>query len=620
MQFRNDIQGLRAVAVLAVIAFHLNSAWLPGGFVGVDVFLVISGFLIASILIKKKDAEGYQLGTTLNYFYTSRIKRIAPAYYAALIVTSIVAAVLFLPNDFKIYQDSLKQAAYFNSNNYFATFGDYFAPASYEQPLLHTWSLAVELQFYLLAPFIFLLIPKRALSWLLPLFILSLTAYAEYQLQAGVQQATYYSLAARLPAFFIGGWIALIIGKNYKQAGGGRSKLWMSALALGLLGFSFINPRISGNFPGLSALIPTLAAALLIYNRSENTITKVLSSKAMVWVGGISYSLYLWHWPVLALIRYYTGTEILDIKFSLAFIVLTLGLSVASYYWVETPLRTKRSTKQILGYVSLVLAIVLTATGMKKINTYYTPEPLPIEYTRYGDDTLNCHGHIVGDCFRGDLNSNKEVLVLGDSHAAMLNHYFDYLGKELHFKARIITASSCVTIPGFDYQRIAEWAHKACLNQIAEAEKHLADADTIFLAASWNWHLESKKFEEALSYFMNKNTDVQIYIISQEPLLDKNPMRNRRFSFLNIDIPGAVNKDYLRTNDLLRSMTLKNKNSNYLELDGLSVFSNAPMFNGVLTYYDEHHLNEIGIREYAKQSLLLIRKEIFNVKSTVEKK
>lgn len=220
MQFRPDIQGLRAIAVLAVIVFHLNPAWLPGGFVGVDIFLVISGFLISSILLHKKSKLGYSLTSTLGYFYTSRLKRIAPAYYATLVMVSLLAAVLFLPADFATYRDGLKKAAWFNSNSYFASFGDYFAPANHEQPLLHTWSLAIEIQFYLIAPFIFLLIPKRLLSWLLPLGILIFTAIAEYKLRTGAQQATYYSLLARLPAFFFGGWIALHIANVNRERGG----------------------------------------------------------------------------------------------------------------------------------------------------------------------------------------------------------------------------------------------------------------------------------------------------------------------------------------------------------------------------------------------------------------
>src|SRR5690606_30960463 len=150
MQFRPDMQGLRAIAVLGVIIFHLNPAWLPGGFIGVDIFLVISGYLIASILLHKKNKPDYRLAATLSYFYTSRFKRIVPAYFATIIVVSLLAAVLFLPADFSTYRDGLKKAVWFNSNNYFAGFGDYFAPANHEQPLLHTWSLAIELQFYLL--------------------------------------------------------------------------------------------------------------------------------------------------------------------------------------------------------------------------------------------------------------------------------------------------------------------------------------------------------------------------------------------------------------------------------------------------------------------------------------
>ena len=166
MNYRPDIQGLRAIAVLLVMLFHFDPAWLPGGFVGVDVFLVLSGYLIVSILLNRKNQPGYRLTSTLQDFYLSRLKRIAPAYFAMLVTVSLLAAVLFLPADLATYKEGLKQAAWFNSNHYFAGFGDYFAPANHEQPLLHTWSLAVEIQFYLLAPLLVLLLPIKALKWL----------------------------------------------------------------------------------------------------------------------------------------------------------------------------------------------------------------------------------------------------------------------------------------------------------------------------------------------------------------------------------------------------------------------------------------------------------------------
>src|SRR5690554_5229125 len=282
MTFRPDIQGLRAIAVLAVMVFHLNPAWLPGGFVGVDIFLVISGFLISSILLHKKSKPDYQLLTTLNYFYTSRIKRIAPAYFSLLVLITLVAAVLFLPADFTTY-------------NYFANFGDYFAPANHEQPLLHTWSLAIEIQFYLLAPFIFLLLPKRLLSWVLPISILGLTAYAEYQLRiAGNQQAIYYSLMARLPAFFLGAWVALVIGKNDGLAVEGRRKLWLTWLAAGLITLALVLSKLTGQFPGFAGLLPTTVAALIILLNANNRLTQLLANKTLVSIGTLSYSLYLW--------------------------------------------------------------------------------------------------------------------------------------------------------------------------------------------------------------------------------------------------------------------------------------------------------------------------------------
>ena len=163
INYRPDIQGLRAIAVLVVMLFHFNPAWLPGGFVGVDVFLVISGFLIVSILLHKKKQPDCEITSVLKYFYISRLKRIAPAYFSMLVFVSLLAAVFFTSQDLAVYKNGLKQAIWFSSNHYFSGFGDYFAPENHEQPLLHTWSLAVEIQFYLLAPLLVLLLPIKAL-------------------------------------------------------------------------------------------------------------------------------------------------------------------------------------------------------------------------------------------------------------------------------------------------------------------------------------------------------------------------------------------------------------------------------------------------------------------------
>ncbi|MFY0640153.1 MAG: acyltransferase [Bermanella sp.] len=602
IKYRSDIQGLRAIAVLAVIVFHLNPAWLPGGFVGVDIFLVISGFLISTILLNKKIKPDYKLSSTLNYFYVSRFKRIAPAYFTTLIVVTLFSAVLFLPADFSIYSDGLSKAAWFNSNNYFAHFGDYFAPANHEQPLLHTWSLAVEVQFYIIAPFIFLLLPTRLLSWILPVCIIGFTFYAEYQLrQTSSEQATYYSLMARLPAFLFGAWIALFIGKENNFENTENYKRYLTWLAIALITFALFLPKITGYFPGVAGLVPVLGTVLLILLRANSSLSKILSSPTMVWIGGLSYSLYLWHWPVLAIMRYYTGVEILNWQYSVVFIVLTLSLSVASYYLIEVPLRLKRNKKQILGYSILTFFVLLMAVGMKKLNAYFTSEPLPVEYTRYADPNTICHGKIVGDCLKGDLTSDKEVLVLGDSHAAMLNHFFDYLGKELNFKARIITASSCLTIEGFDISFIAEWAHDDCASQIRAAKKYIEETERVILAGMWSYQFESQNNIHAVANFLELYNSKHLAVLPQIPELLISPLRYRRFQNIGLNGEQGFSANWKLFDEVIYDIAAECTSCNILKtkpFTSLGVLPHDHKQN--LLYFDQSHLNEFGSKYYAK--------------------
>ncbi|MFG1487950.1 acyltransferase family protein [Oceanospirillum sp. HFRX-1_2] len=601
LAFRSDIQGLRAIAVIAVMAFHFNPAWLPGGFIGVDLFLVISGYLITSILLHKKEQTDYSFKDTLKYFYVSRFKRIAPAYFVMLVIVAFVAAVFFLPQDFSTFKKGLEKAAWFNSNNYFADFGDYFAPANHEQPLLHTWSLAVEIQFYLLAPFMVLLLPTRWLKWVFGGLLIGLTAIAEYRLRfLGIEQATYYSLYARLPVFFAGGLSALYVLTVHRD----KSPAWISSLGILLILLAAIAQPHLGPFPGIAVLLPVVGGVLLLSFPVQGWAVKILSCKTLVWIGALSYSLYLWHWPVLAFLRYYTGAEVLSIEFSLLFVLLTLVLSIASYYGIELVFRSKKThKKQALGWMFLAAVVFGTSQSMAKINAVFTPEELPIEYRRYADPATICHGKIIGDCLKGDLNSSKEILVLGDSHAAMLNHFFDYLGKELEFKARIITASSCVTIPAFDYERIAEWAQKSCFEQIQAASKYVRQTGTIFIAGVRDTQTRSKKFNTAIYEFLKNNQEKKIYLLSQVPRFENNPSRTRRFDSLGLNVRPELDPDYIVGNNVIKSLGFSLGNVEYIELSGASVFDSAPIHKGRLIYVDEHHLNEVGSLSYAEDSV-----------------
>ena len=295
----------------------------------------------------------------------------------------------------------------------------------------------------------------------------------------------------------------------------------------------------------------------------------------------------------------------LDMPFSLLFIGLALLLATLSYYAVETPLRTQSARlKQVLGYGLLAGTALATGPSMGaiNINQALSPAPLPIEYQRYADPATICHGQIVDDCLKGDLNTDKEVRVLGDSHAAMLDHFFDQLGKEFRFKAGIITASSCVTIPGFDYQRIPECAQNPCQTQINQAQEHLPTAKVIFLAASWDWPLVSTDFQDALKNFLFTliQAGARIHVMEQEPLLRKNPIRVLRLQSMGL-AGSRINIDlaYQQANPNLRSLASHRAGITKLNFEASVFFDFAPFADGNPLYMGEHHLNEVGAKPYA---------------------
>jgi hypothetical protein len=442
-----------------------------------------------------------------------------------------------------------------------------------------------------------LLLPIRTLKWLFLALLIGLTAVAEYRLRVlGFQQATYYSLYARLPEFFAGGLLAM-----YSRSLRGEVSPWFSGLGLVFVLASAVAQPQLGPFPGLAALLPVAGAVFVLLNPTPGPSARLLTNKPMVWLGRMSYSLYLWHWPVLAFLRYYTGSSELDIPFSLLFVTLTLLLATLSFYLVETPLRVRHTGfKQALSYALLTGAALATSPGMARINHSWS-SPLPVEYMRYADPATICHGQIVRDCLRGDLNSDSEVLVLGDSHAAMLNLFFDQLGKDLGFKARIITASSCVTIPGFDHQRVAEWAQEPCLEQIEQAKKYLPATKIVIVAAKWSWQLTSKDFRDAFDAFLAETTRAgnQVIVFEQVSMLSKNPLRALRFKTLGMNPTVELDPAYLEANATLRHMVARHQTASTVNFSNFGFSSETLFIDGMPIYFDEHHLNEEGSRRYA---------------------
>lgn len=591
-KLRNDIQALRAVAVLGVILFHFNKNWLPGGFIGVDVFFVISGFLITHIVVQKKEVAAF----SFFGFYVGRVCRIFPAYFALLIVVSLCMALLLIPRDFELFKDSAISALYFNGNAFFASQNDYFAPAGYELPLLHTWSLAVEMQFYLLLPLGLVFVPSRFLMPTMLAVIVLFFAFSEYRLRQGHQQEMYFSLLARVPEFLIGGVAAAwSIRRSTSQV----LSTVFACLGVVLLCCSFFFITENHSFPGLMALPACIGTALILIS-PKSSLNEAISCRPLIFLGALSYSLYLWHWPILASIRYYSGTYELQGGSALVFVALTLGSAYLSYRFVESPFRGRLSIKPVIARLVGLGAVTVSAILLAGIVNPRLVEPLSSDLTRYADSSVICHGKIVGDCVLGDREASRTIMMLGDSHAAQLNAFADVVGKALHAKIRVITASGCVNIPGFDVSRIAEWARMACLNQIAEAEKFVPQADGLILAGMWQLHSSSENFMRQLDNFISRAAErkQQVLVLAQVPMLSSNPQRIYRANSIGLRLPVSVNSEWAGANAKVKRLVSKYPNVTFLDLSDNPFFSDAPLQDHTLIYQDTNHLNKVGSQRY----------------------
>ena len=399
-----------------------------------------------------------------------------------------------------------------------------------------------------------------------------------------------------MPEFLAGSLAALCITSISMSERLGR--VFRGAGILLILVASLAQPML-GPFPGLAALLPALGAVLVLLAKPSQG--GVLAIAPLVWVGALSYSLYLWHWPVLAFLRYLIGEEDLGPVATIVFLATTLLLSLFSFYCVENPFRRIRKLSlSTLGCVFLATGALVSPSALASINLRLSPPPLPIEQRRYADPAQICHGKIVGDCVRGSRSSDLDVLVLGDSHAAMLNHFFEELGQKFKFKATVITASSCVTIPGFNAGRLKKWAQEPSMRQISVVERILGQKSDIVIAAKWSWQTQHPGFLAALEQFLGENSDKSIFLLSQVPRFTANLLRARRLSALGSGVIVKVDAAYKDANESIRKLAAQHAKAHYVSLDNLKLFESAPFWRSQLLYFDEHHLNELGALIYAE--------------------
>ncbi|MDB5707518.1 MAG: O-antigen acetylase [Sphingomonas bacterium] len=431
--YRPEIDGLRAIAVLAVVLFHARIRSFSGGFVGVDVFLVISGYLIAQLIQRESEAGTF----TLTGFYERRVRRIMPALLAMLGVSGI-AAWMLLPGDFRDFGQSLTAISLFASNLLFWHQDGYFKLATEATPLLHTWSLAVEEQFYILFPALLLLARRRRWNVSMVLAGLGLASFA-YGVWAtqGRPEAAFYSPLSRAWEFIVGALLALPLlpAPRNRDLGDGLAALGLVAIGGAILFLSRASP-----FPGLNALAPVLGSALILYGTRapRSRVAGLLRIRPLVAIGLISYSLYLWHWPMIIFGGYYAIDPSSHVKPVMA--LLAFPVAWLSWRFVELPFRKPRSllsrrtlfvtTAAASGALALYGGAIVLADGLP--NRF---DPVVQRLSERGPaPDYGCADRplALGDtprCRIGGTGTRPSFILWGDSHAAVLLPALDALAR-----------------------------------------------------------------------------------------------------------------------------------------------------------------------------------------------
>ena len=431
MIYRPDIDGLRALAVLPVVLYHAGIPGLSGGYIGVDVFFVISGYLITAI-VAREIAQG---DFSLAAFYERRARRILPALVVVVFFSFLAGWVLLLPQEMKSLGQSAVATAAFLSNVYFMLRLDYFAPAAEFAPLLHTWSLAVEEQFYLFFPPLLYVLAvwfgKRAV--LPAVIVVSLASFlAAVVMLRSQPDEVFYLIFYR--AWELGAGAALALAAlNAPRVRAVREALGVLAL-LAILVPVFSYDEMTP-FPGMAAVPPVLGATLLIWIGGQgggSFVTRLLAWRSCVWLGLISYSLYLWHWPVLSFLRIIQDSVVIPLPQGLAAVALSIAAAWLSYRFVEQPFRRKRTrgfSRRQVFVISLASVCAIAAFGLFTHTGSGLPGRLPdkvVEIAQTADDRnprrAECFGRRPTDelCRIGAADAapgSETFLFWGDSHA-----------------------------------------------------------------------------------------------------------------------------------------------------------------------------------------------------------
>jgi len=575
LKYRPEVDGLRAIAVGAVMIYHaqiriLEKLLLPGGFLGVDIFFVISGYLITYLIIKEKISTN---NFSFKNFYERRARRILPALFFMLIIMLPFSYVVLIPSDFKEYILSNLFAVGFTSN-YFFYFSEiqYGSLDSFLKPLLHTWSLGVEEQFYIFFPILIILFFNN--NWSLKrfffIFILLSFLISSY-LSIANTQLSFFSLLTRIWELLFGSLTAYLIFFNKIDFINKKLINFLSYIGVTIIFLSFIFFEKNTYHPSYLTLFPVIGTCLVLINlNSNNIVQKILSSKIFVFVGLISYSLYLYHYPILSFSRYYSLVSGYNLYGKIALMFAIFIISYLSYFFIERPFRDKKkiNTKKLLSVIILGIVLMLFVNLLTFYNKLQNKKFNIIK--EFSLDNRFYKNEKTKYSINKKLKKNKvNILIIGNSHAVdsyiIFNELYSY-NDNLNF-ILLGTQISCLKKSS---------KNKLCKEKLKEEQFELIEMSD-YLVFSTRWSEEDVNYLDSIVKKLN-NEKNKIIIMSDSPTfhwsniftpLDKFVLRNnKKPSLKEIDqlekvlfkqIPNSVFKN----NKKLEKISKKN-NLTYL--------------------------------------------------------
>ena len=598
MNFRKDINGIRAIAVIAVLLFHFNSSWLQGGFAGVDVFFVISGFLMTGIIFRGIEQENF----SILKFYVARANRIIPALAVLCLVLLVFGWFYLTPLDYTTLGKHVASSMGFLSNIIYWRESGYFDASSQEKWLLHTWSLSAEWQFYIIYPLILVVlrkfmtvkkIKKVVLFGTILGFLFCVVATYKWP------NAAYYLLPTRAWEMMVGG-VAFLYPFSIEDK---RKKL-VEWLGLILIFISYLFISKSNPWPGYLAILPVFGAFLIIQSQRNDSF--ITSNIVFQKIGTWSYSIYLWHWPIVVAMYYFS----LNDSFVYIGIVLSILLGFLSNKYIEK-IKFRNNFSGLLSYLKckpmyamlvavFFLSFIYLTNGMNK-NTYFLSEY--IEKTKH---TSYYHSGPTSnlDCRLGSKKSEPIGLVWGDSYAGQLDPFvINFLSEEQSFVSR--TTSYCV--PSLSLTKSLGWYPEHCriLREKTIEEIKNKKYKVIFLAGRWEYLYGNDSeagFNSVLDAInLSSKNALVVYVVAQ-PILYK---RNIRNDFLRSKISSRYKADYTKDDNLANQINNKleqaikkigYKNVYYVSRDvlyGSSTHSDLTS-SGIPYTFDQGHFTDAG--------------------------